>query len=185
MTCRTKRYFGGALQRPLFLACVLAAILSVAWAVPAKSIKKSTARKSPASSAKKTTAKSTTSKKTASKKATAKAKTTTSKKSTRTARGGKKSTRSKQVLARQTWRNRQMKPEADRYREIQRALIGKGYLQGAPTGSWDQSSTEALKRFQADQNLDATGKIDSLSLIALGLGPKYSSAASPKPPQSQ
>ena len=31
------------------------------------------------------------------------------------------------------------------------------------------------------QNLDSTGKINSLSLIALGLGPKHETAA-PKPP---
>ncbi len=31
---------------------------------------------------------------------------------------------------------------------------------------------DALKRFQHDQNLVEDGKIGSLSLIALGLGPK-------------
>jgi hypothetical protein len=30
----------------------------------------------------------------------------------------------------------------------------------------------ALKRFQEEQKLEATGKLDSLSLIRLGLGPK-------------
>lgn len=44
---------------------------------------------------------------------------------------------------------------------------------------------EALKRFQADQNLDADGKIGALSLIALGLGPKRESAAArPAPPSN-
>jgi len=38
---------------------------------------------------------------------------------------------------------------------------------------------EALKRFQASQNIDANGKINSLSLIALGLGPKREAAAKP------
>ncbi len=38
---------------------------------------------------------------------------------------------------------------------------------------------EALKRFQAAQNLEVTGKINSLSLIALGLGPKREAAAKP------
>jgi hypothetical protein len=37
---------------------------------------------------------------------------------------------------------------------------------------------EALKRFQADQNLTPDGKLGSLSLIALGLGPKRLSAQS-------
>ena len=73
-----------------------------------------------------------------------------------------------------TWRNRQLTPSQDRYREIQQALAAKGYLQPEQaTGSWDQNSTDALKHFQSDQNLDASGKINSLSLIALGLGPKH------------
>ena len=81
-----------------------------------------------------------------------------------------------------TWRNRQAAPTADRYREIQDALVAKGYLQpDEASGKWDQSSIDALKRFQAEQKLDSTGKIDSLSLIALGLGPKYDSAPPQKP----
>ena len=52
---------------------------------------------------------------------------------------------------------------------------------------------DALKRFQASQNIESTGKIDSLSLIALGLGPKHDEgAAKPteaapqqQPPQQQ
>lgn len=73
-----------------------------------------------------------------------------------------------------TWRTRQLAPSSDRYEEIQQALAAKGYLQPEEaTGSWDQNSTDALKRFQAEQNLSATGKINSLSLIALGLGPKH------------
>jgi hypothetical protein len=40
-----------------------------------------------------------------------------------------------------------------------------------------------LKKFQAEQNLESSGKINSLSLIALGLGPKRDpSPAAPKPP---
>jgi hypothetical protein len=73
-----------------------------------------------------------------------------------------------------TWRNRQLAPSPDRYREIQQALATKGYLQPEQaTGAWDQNSTDALKRFQAEQNLEPSGKINSLSLIALGLGPKH------------
>jgi Putative peptidoglycan binding domain len=73
-----------------------------------------------------------------------------------------------------TWRNRQLAPSPDRYREIQQALVSKGYLQAEQaTGTWDQNSTDALKRFQAAQSLDPSGKINSLSLIALGLGPRH------------
>jgi peptidoglycan hydrolase-like protein with peptidoglycan-binding domain len=51
-------------------------------------------------------------------------------------------------------------------------LIGRGYLEGPATGEWGPQSVEALKKFQLDQNLKGDGKLDSLSLIALGLGPK-------------
>ena len=81
-----------------------------------------------------------------------------------------------------TWRNRQAAPTTDRYKEIQDALVAKGYLQpDDANGKWDSASVEALKRFQAEQSIDSTGKINSLSLIALGLGPKYDSAPTPKP----
>ena len=64
-------------------------------------------------------------------------------------------------------------PSADRWREIQQALADKGYYTGEVTGAWDQASIEALNRFKTAQKLKADGKICSLSLIALGLGPKY------------
>jgi murein L,D-transpeptidase YcbB/YkuD len=71
----------------------------------------------------------------------------------------------------------QQQPTADRYKEIQQALAEKGYFQGPVDGSWNAGSVEALKRFQKDQNLDSDGKIGSLSLIALGLGPKRGETA--------
>jgi peptidoglycan hydrolase-like protein with peptidoglycan-binding domain len=71
----------------------------------------------------------------------------------------------------------QQQPTADRYKEIQQALADKGYFQGPVDGAWNAGSIDALKRFQKDQNLDPDGKIGSLSLIALGLGPKRGEAA--------
>ena len=71
-----------------------------------------------------------------------------------------------------TWRSTQRTPTPERYKEIQQALASKGYS-ASPTGVWDSASVEALKKFQTDQNLQPSGKIDSLSLIALGLGPKH------------
>ncbi len=79
-------------------------------------------------------------------------------------------------------RPRQMQPTAERYHEIQNALVAKGYLQPEQaTGTWDQNSIDALKKFQAEQKLDASGKITSMSLIALGLGPKHDPALLPPP----
>ena len=77
----------------------------------------------------------------------------------------------------------QSEPSPDRYREIQQALQQKGYFDGEPTGRWDAGSMEALKRFQQDQNLNASGKLDSLSLIALGLGPQRNNSSAQARPQ--
>ena len=64
-------------------------------------------------------------------------------------------------------------PTPDRYREIQESLISKGYMQqGSATGTWDQSSMDAMRKYQADQKMDPTGKITAKALITLGLGPR-------------
>jgi peptidoglycan hydrolase-like protein with peptidoglycan-binding domain len=73
---------------------------------------------------------------------------------------------------RPSWRTAQMAPTPERYKEIQQALIDRGYLQGPASGVWGPDCSQALKRYQQDQNLEATGKLDSLSLITLGLGPR-------------
>jgi len=75
-------------------------------------------------------------------------------------------------------RSYQQAPSADRYREIQQALASKGYFQGEVSGAWGADSVDALKRFQASQNLASDGKISSLSLMALGLGPRHLTASS-------
>ncbi len=69
---------------------------------------------------------------------------------------------------------RQQQPEPERIREIQQALNDRGYPLPV-SGAWDGSTVDALKRFQTDQkieNLSGKGKLDSMTLIALGLGPK-------------
>jgi putative peptidoglycan binding protein len=94
------------------------------------------------------------------------------------------SKRGKKAPARNV-RARQLTPTPERYKQIQDALAAKGYLPAAEAnGRWNDSSTEALKKFQVDQNLDATGKINSISLIALGLGPKRDAMPPPKPAAS-
>jgi hypothetical protein len=69
---------------------------------------------------------------------------------------------------------RQQQPEPERIREIQQALSDHGYPLEV-NGAWDASTVEALKKFQTEQkieNLSGKGKLDSMTLIALGLGPK-------------
>jgi Putative peptidoglycan binding domain len=108
--------------------------------------------------------------------------TPTAKKKSASKTASKKST-SKKKSAKKTvpgWRSTQKTPTPDRYKEIQQALAGKGYAT-APSGVWDSSSVAALKKFQEDQSLEPSGKIDSLSLIALGLGPRRDRPPAPQP----
>ncbi len=78
----------------------------------------------------------------------------------------------------------QLHPDSSRYTEIQKALADRGYFKGEANGVWGDDSVDALKRFQADQKLDADGKINSLSLIGLGLGPKHDAYLPPHPARS-
>jgi peptidoglycan hydrolase-like protein with peptidoglycan-binding domain len=94
----------------------------------------------------------------------------------------KTGTKSRRTVARRP--PAQQQPTTDRYKEIQQALTDKGYFQGPVDGAWNPGSVEALKRFQKDQNLDPDGKIGSLSLIALGLGPKRGLASAQSAPTS-
>jgi peptidoglycan hydrolase-like protein with peptidoglycan-binding domain len=100
-------------------------------------------------------------------------------------KGSKVGARQKGKAVRQPSRSFQQVPTADRYKEIQQALADKGYFHGEPNGQWGSDSTDALKRFQADQSLMPDGKISSLSLIALGLGPKRLTAKSDSAPPPQ
>jgi peptidoglycan hydrolase-like protein with peptidoglycan-binding domain len=136
--------------------------------------------KSKKSSSKATSSKST-SKPASSKSASAKK--STSKSSTKRASSRKRSSGKKTVARRSP---SQRTPSLERYREIQQALQAKGYFGGETDGKWGSSSIDALKKFQQDQSLEPTGKINSLSLIALGLGPKYEkSAETSQAPPSQ
>ena len=95
--------------------------------------------------------------------------------------GSKTGTKSRRAVAARRPPTQQQ-PTTDRYKEIQQALADKGYFQGPVDGAWNPGSVEALKRFQKDQNLDPDGKIGSLSLIALGLGPKRGVASAQSAP---
>jgi hypothetical protein len=129
-------------------------------------------------------------KKTATKASTAnasKAKGKTAAKSTagKKAASGKKSTAGKKTSAKQTSsryrRSSQREPAPERYKEIQQSLADKGYFGGPVNGAWGADSVAALKRFQRDQNIGDDGKLGSLSLMALGLGPKRGAGAAEKP----
>jgi peptidoglycan hydrolase-like protein with peptidoglycan-binding domain len=101
----------------------------------------------------------------------------TSKKTTTSAKGShaKASHKSKRVRGQES-------PTPERINEIQEALAGKGVLAGTPTGKWDDSTVDAMKKFQSSHGLDPTGKLDALTLQKLGLGSQTAGLAAPTPP---
>lgn len=79
-----------------------------------------------------------------------------------------------------TWkRHGQQQIAGDRAREIQEALIREHYLNGQPTGVWDTRTTDAMRRFQADQGWQSKVIPDSRALIKLGLGPSHENDLNP------
>ena len=79
----------------------------------------------------------------------------------------------------------QQQPSPDRYKEIQQALADKGYFRGPVDGNWGPESVDALTRFQHEQSLVEDGKLSSLALIALGLGPKRAALSTAPPPEAK
>ncbi len=97
---------------------------------------------------------------------------------------GKKGRRSRRAAARRKPAG-QVAPTPERYQTIQQALVAKGYAPRTPDGVWGPEWASALKSFQQNQKLEATGKLNSMSLITLGLGPKREQpAGATAPPAS-
>jgi Putative peptidoglycan binding domain len=65
----------------------------------------------------------------------------------------------------------QQKIDSARARTIQQALIREHYLTGDATGTWNQESEEAMRRYQEDHGWQTKEVPDSRALIKLGLGP--------------
>jgi len=79
----------------------------------------------------------------------------------------------------------QKAPTPARVTEIQTALEHRGYYQGNPNGKWDSTTVSAMQRFQSDNALESSGKINALSLQKLGLGSSIAGVSAPKPVQPQ
>jgi hypothetical protein len=75
----------------------------------------------------------------------------------------------------------QKAPTPDRISEIQSALARGGYYQGQPNGKWDSNTVAALQKFQSDNGMNASGKLDAPSLQKLGLGSSTAGVDAPKP----
>jgi Putative peptidoglycan binding domain len=147
----------------------LVAICAVSLALPQSA---TTPKPKAGSSTTKATAKTASTKKTA---------TSSSAKTTKSTKTTKKSTKATAKTA-AAWHPRQMTPTPERYKEIQQALVDKGYLKSEPNGVWDAQSIDALRQFQTDKKLSVTGRISSASLIGLGLGPNTATAETPSAP---
>jgi peptidoglycan hydrolase-like protein with peptidoglycan-binding domain len=76
----------------------------------------------------------------------------------------------------------QKAPAPDRISEIQQALAKEGSFNGTPSGKWDDSTVEAMKKFQAGHGLNPSGKLDAHTLQKLGLGSQTAGVAAPMPP---
>jgi peptidoglycan hydrolase-like protein with peptidoglycan-binding domain len=157
-----------------FFALILCAAAVLGQQQPPASGKKTAVKKA---SSKKTSSKKASSRQASTKPAATKAATTKTASSTSSKSKSGKSKRTAVVR-----RAVQQQPTAERYKEIQEALAAKGYFHGTADGSWGADSVDALKRFQREQNLEEDGKIGSLSLIALGLGPKRAASPAPEKP---
>ena len=71
----------------------------------------------------------------------------------------------------------QQKIDSERAQAIQEALIREHYLSGEATGTWNQASEEAMRRYQADNGWQSKTVPDSRALIKLGLGPEQGPSA--------
>src|SRR6202046_1462047 len=77
----------------------------------------------------------------------------------------------------------QKAPTPARISEIQSALARNGYYQGEPNGKWDSNTIASMQKFQSSNGLEASGKLNALSLQKLGLGSSIAGVGAPKPVQ--
>jgi hypothetical protein len=139
---------------------IVAILALCAAAVPAKAIPKTPRRQSSAARTSKTVK--------------------TVKKGTRSTKSTARKGRSRKS-AKASYRTRgQQTIDNQRAQEIQAALIRANYLDGEPSGAWDQRTKDAMARFQAAHGWQTKVLPDSRALIKLGLGPKHSGLINPE-----
>ena len=74
----------------------------------------------------------------------------------------------------------QQKIDSERAQAIQEALIREHYMTGEATGTWNEASEEAMRRYQADHGWQSKTVPDSRALIKLGLGPSKDHLLNPE-----
>jgi peptidoglycan hydrolase-like protein with peptidoglycan-binding domain len=75
----------------------------------------------------------------------------------------------------------QKTPAPERISEIQAALAKDGSFDGKPSGKWDASTVDAMRKFQEAHGLNPSGKLDAKTLQKLGLGSQTAGVAPPMP----
>ena len=68
---------------------------------------------------------------------------------------------------------------SERAGQIQSALIREHYLDGKPSGVWDQRTKNAMVHYQAENDWQTKIAPDSRALIKLGLGPRHDGLLNP------
>ena len=74
----------------------------------------------------------------------------------------------------------QQKIDSQRAQSIQEALIREHYLNGQATGTWNQASEDAMRRYQGDHGWQSKTVPDARALIKLGLGPSHDHLLNPE-----
>jgi peptidoglycan hydrolase-like protein with peptidoglycan-binding domain len=74
----------------------------------------------------------------------------------------------------------QQKIDSSRTLEIQQALIRERYLNGDPSGKFDDATQQALRRYQAANRWQSKTVPDARALIKLGLGPDHEHLLNPE-----
>jgi hypothetical protein len=74
----------------------------------------------------------------------------------------------------------QQKIDSERARSIQEALIREHYMTGEASGTWNQASEDAMRKYQADHGWQSKQVPDSRALIKLGLGPSNDHLLNPE-----
>jgi len=57
----------------------------------------------------------------------------------------------------------------DYLRKVQQSLNDQGYDAGKVDGKWGPKTEAAVKKFQGDHNIEASGHIDAQTITALGI----------------
>lgn len=101
-------------------------------------------------------------------------------KSSSSVKSGKSHRSKSRSKRRGSWKKRGQKDiDATRATAIQEALIREKYMDGEPTGKWDDHTKTAMLKYQQDNGWQTKVIPDSRAIIKLGLGPSNEGLMNP------